>query len=62
MKKSAGVHDDTTLLVGLDGVVVERVELDPDGCRLEADPPISAIPPPRHRRRPRAEHLKKSGH
>jgi transposase len=32
--KSAGVHDDTTLLVGLDGVVVERVDLDPDGCRV----------------------------
>lgn len=28
------MHDDTTLLVGLDGVVVERVELDPDGCRV----------------------------
>jgi transposase len=28
------VHDDTTLLVGLDGVVVDRVELDPDGCRV----------------------------
>jgi transposase len=28
------VHDDTTLLLGLDGVVVERVELDPDGCRV----------------------------
>jgi transposase len=28
------VHDDTTLLVGLDGVVVEQVELDPDGCRV----------------------------
>ena len=25
--KSAGVHDDTTLLLGLDGVVVDRVEL-----------------------------------
>jgi transposase len=34
IKKSAGVHDDTTLLVGLDGVVVDRVELDPDGCRV----------------------------
>lgn len=33
--KSAGVHDDTTLLLGLDGVVVDRVELDPiDGCRV----------------------------
>ena len=32
--KSAGVYDDTTLLVGLDGVVVERVDLDPDGCRV----------------------------
>lgn len=28
------MHDDTTLLVGLDGVVVDRVELDPDGCRV----------------------------
>ena len=27
--KSAGVHDDTTLLLGLDGVVVDRVELNP---------------------------------
>ena len=26
------MHDDTTLLLGLDGVVVDRVELDPDGC------------------------------
>jgi transposase len=34
IKKSAGVDDDTTLLLGLDGVVVERVELDPDGCRV----------------------------
>jgi len=34
IKKSAGVHDDTTLLVGLEGVVVDRVELDPDGCRV----------------------------
>src|SRR4051794_2440778 len=32
--KSAGVHDDTTLLLGLDGVVVDRVERDPDGCRV----------------------------
>src|SRR5690349_13118232 len=32
--KSAGLHDDTTLLLGLDGVVVDRVELDPDGCRV----------------------------
>src|SRR5690349_19618122 len=32
--KSAGVYDDTTLLLGLDGVVVDRVELDPDGCRV----------------------------
>jgi hypothetical protein len=32
--KSAGVHDDTTLLLGLDGVVVDRVEVDPDGCRV----------------------------
>lgn len=33
--KSAGVHDDTTLLLGLDGVVVDRVELDPtDGWRV----------------------------
>jgi hypothetical protein len=33
--KSAGVHDDTTLLLRLDGVVVDRVELDPsDGCRV----------------------------
>ena len=29
------MHDDTTLLLGLDGVVVDRVELDPtDGCRV----------------------------
>jgi hypothetical protein len=28
------VHDDTTLLLGLDGVVVDRVELDPDGGRV----------------------------
>lgn len=28
------MYDDTTLLVGLDGVVVDRVELDPDGCRV----------------------------
>jgi transposase len=28
------VQDDTTLLVGLDGVVVDRVELDRDGCRV----------------------------
>lgn len=28
------MHDDTTLLVGLEGVVVDRVELDPDGCRV----------------------------
>jgi hypothetical protein len=34
IKKSAGVHDDTTLLLGLEGVVVDRVELDPDGCRV----------------------------
>jgi hypothetical protein len=33
--KSAGVHDDTTLLLGLNGVVVDRVELDPtDACRV----------------------------
>ena len=32
--KSAGVDDDTTLLLGLDGLVVDRVELDPDGCRV----------------------------
>jgi transposase len=28
------VHDDTTLLLGLDDVVVDRVGLDPDGCRV----------------------------
>jgi transposase len=28
------VHHDTTLLLGLDDVVVDRVELDPDGCRV----------------------------
>ena len=28
------MHDDTTLLLGLDGVVVDRVELGPDGCRV----------------------------
>jgi hypothetical protein len=28
------VHDDTTLLLGLTDVVVERVELDPDGTRV----------------------------
>jgi transposase len=33
--KSAGVDDDTTLLLGLDGVVVDRVEPPgPDGCRV----------------------------
>jgi transposase len=34
IKKSAGVHDDTTLLLGLEGVAVDRVEVDPDGCRV----------------------------
>jgi transposase len=42
IKKSAGVHDDTTLLVGLEGVVVDRVELDPDGCRVVH---VSTAPP-----------------
>jgi transposase len=28
------VHHDTTLLLGLDDVVVDRVDLDPDGCRV----------------------------
>jgi transposase len=28
------VHHDTMLLLGLEGLVVDRVELDPDGCRV----------------------------
>ena len=28
------MHNDTTLLLGMDGVVVDRVELDPDGTRI----------------------------
>ncbi len=28
------MHHDTTLLLGLDDVVVDRVDLDPDGCRV----------------------------
>ncbi len=28
------MYHDTTLLLGLDGVVVDRVDLDPDGCRV----------------------------
>src|SRR5205085_11074707 len=33
-RRATGVRNDTTLLLGMDGVVVDRVELDPDGTRI----------------------------
>jgi transposase len=38
------VHDATTLLLGLDGVVVERVALDPHGCRVVHLATVSDMP------------------
>jgi transposase len=38
------VPHDTTLLLGLDDVVVERVDLDPDGCRVVHVTTANALP------------------